>query len=188
MIKRCTWPGTDPDMLDYHDREWGIPCHDDVRLFEYVLLDTFQAGLSWRIILHKRAGFRKAFANFNPKRIAKFTSRDVGRLMKDTDIIRNKQKILATISNARAFLKTQIEFKSFDKYIWNFVNGKPIVNKWKNNSQLRSSSPESDKMSKNLKKCGFKFVGPTICHAFMQASGLINDHLITCFRYNQPKK
>src|SRR3989344_397004 len=184
-IKRCTWPGTAPEMIAYHDHEWGLPCRDDKKLFEYIVLDTFQAGLSWQIILHKRTGFMKAFANFNAKKIAKFTARDVARLTRDSSIVRNKLKIGATIANARAYLIAQKEFGSFSNYIWQFVNNKPVINEWRKQSHLRSSSPESDNMSKDMKKRGFKFVGTTICHAFMQGAGLINDHLIICFRYNQ---
>ena len=184
-IKRCTWPGTAPEMIAYHDHEWGLPCRDDKKLFEYIVLDTFQAGLSWQIILHKRTGFKKAFANFNAKKIAKFTARDVARLTRDSSIVRNKLKIGATIANARAYLIAQKEFGSFSNYIWQFVNNKPVINEWRKQSHLRSSSPESDSMSKDMKKRGFKFVGTTICHAFMQGAGLINDHLIICFRYNQ---
>jgi len=172
-------------MLRYHDTEWGVPCHDDKKLFEYVVLDTFQAGLSWQIVLHKRAGFRKAFAKFNPKLIAKFKASDVTRLMKDTGIIRNRLKIKATISNASAYLAIQKDFGTFANYLWQFVGGKPIVNKWKNQSHLRSHSKESDTMSKDLKKRGFKFVGTTICYAFMQGAGLVGDHLVTCFRHRE---
>ena len=172
-------------MIKYHDTEWGVPCRDDKKLFEYIVLDTFQAGLSWRIILHKREGFRKAFANFNPKRIVKFKARDVARLMRDKGIIRNRQKILATIVNAQKFLEVQKEYGVFSKYIWGFTNGKTVKNKWVKQSHLRSHSKESDTMSKDMKKRGFKFVGTIVCHAFMQGTGLINDHLVGCFRYKK---
>ena len=172
-------------MIKYHDTEWGVPCRDDKKLFEYIVLDTFQAGLSWRIILHKREGFRKVFANFNPKRIVKFKARDVARLMRDKGIIRNRQKILATIVNAQKFLEVQKEYGVFSKYIWGFTNGKTVKNKWVKQSHLRSYSKESDTMSKDMKKRGFKFVGTIVCHAFMQGTGLINDHLVGCFRYKK---
>lgn len=184
-MERCAWPGKDKLMIEYHDREWGVPCRDDKKLFEYMVLDTFQAGLSWQIILHKRRGFKNALANFNPSRISKFTSHDISRLTKDVNIIRNKQKILATITNAREFLKIQKDFGSFARYIWQFTDHKTITNKWKRNSQLQAQSKESVVMSKDLKTRGFKFVGPTICHAFMQGVGMINDHLLTCFRHKK---
>jgi len=184
-MQRCAWPGTNEQMIKYHDEEWGVPCHDDRKLFEYIVLDTFQAGLSWAIVLKKREGFRRAFDGFDPKKIARYTSSDVQRLENDPAIIRNKLKIAATISNAQAFLGIQKEFGSFDKYIWQFVGGKPIVNSPKEDSQIASSSKESDAMSKDLKKRGFKFVGTTICYAFMQAAGLVNDHLVRCFRYRE---
>ena len=187
QVRRCLWPGKDPEMLRYHDGEWGVPCRNDKKLFEYLVLDSFQAGLSWQIILHKRANFRKAFANFNPDKIVRFASHDVARLMKDSGIVRNRQKIEGTISNARAYLATQKEFGTFANYIWQFTGGKPIVNKWKKQSHLRSHSPESDAMSRDMKMRGFKFVGTTICHAFMQGAGLINDHLITCYRHKKVK-
>jgi len=170
-------------MIRYHDKEWGVPCHDDKKLFEYIVLDTFQAGLSWRTVLYKRENFRKAFANFDARRIAKFEVRDVTRLMKDTGIIRNRQKILATIKNAEVFFEVQKEFSSFDAYIWSFVKGKTITNRRKKQSHLRANSRESDAMSKDLKKWGFKFVGSTICYAFMQATGMVNDHEKGCFLY-----
>ncbi len=172
-------------MIRYHDKEWGVPCHDDKKLFEYIVLDTFQAGLSWRTVLYKRENFRKAFANFDARRIAKFEVRDVTRLMKDTGIIRNRQKILATIKNAEVFFEVQKEFSSFDAYIWSFVKGKTITNRRKKQSHLRANSRESDAMSKDMKSRGFEFVGTTICHAFMQGAGLINDHLVSCFRYKK---
>lgn len=171
-------------MLKYHDEEWGVPCHDDQKLFEYILLDTFQAGLSWAIILKKREGLRQAFADFAIQKIASFDDEDFERLLNDTGIIRNRLKILGTISNAKAFLEVQKEFGSFDHYIWQFVNGQPVVNRHTHDSDIGSTSPESDEMSKDLKKRGFKFCGSTICYAFMQGAGLVNDHLVSCFRYN----
>src|SRR3989338_7576599 len=187
-LASCAWPGNDERMIAYHDHEWGVPCHDDKKLFEYVVLDTFQAGLSWRTILHKRENFRYAFADFDAKKITRFGARDVARLMKDVGIVRNRQKIEATIKNARAFLAAQKEFGDFDRYIWQFVKGKTIKNKWKLQSHLRAHSKESDAMSKDMKSRGFAFVGTTICHAFMQGAGLINDHLVSCFRYKEVAK
>lgn len=180
-------------MVKYHDEEWGVPCHDDQKLFEYIVLDTFQAGLSWAIVLNKREGFRKAFDNFNPGKIAKYTFEGIMRLENDPSIIRNKLKIAATVTNARAFLAIQKEFGGFDKltagsfskYIWSFVNDRPIVNKHQKDSDIGATSLESDAMSRDMKARGFKFVGSTICYAFMQGAGLVNDHLVSCFRYGQ---
>ena len=184
---RCPWPKNDPLMLDYHDTEWGVPLHDDRKLFEFIVLDAFQAGLSWSIILKKREGMRMAFDNFVPKKIAKYNEEKISQLLLNENIIRNKQKVLAMIENARQFLIIQKEFGSFDKYIWSFTNGKTIKNKCKNLSELPASSDISDIMSKDLKKRGFKFVGTTICYAFMQAAGMVNDHLTNCFRYKKVK-
>jgi DNA-3-methyladenine glycosylase I len=184
-IQRCSWPNNNPLMIKYHDEEWGIPLHNDRKLFEFMVLDSFQAGLSWEIILKKRDNFRKVFSNFNPVKIAKYTNKNVKRLLADKGIIRNRLKITATINNAKRFLEVQKEFGSFDKYIWQFVNGKTIKNKFKFLSQLPAKTKESDSMSKDLKSRGFKFVGSTICYAFMQAAGMVNDHLISCFRYKQ---
>jgi len=181
--KRCPWPLNDPQMIEYHDTEWGVPVHDDRKLFEFLVLDAFQAGVSWAIVLHKRENFRQAFHNFDYTRIAKYTARDVRRLLGDAGIIRNRLKIAAAINNAQRFLEVQKEFGSFDQYIWQFVDGKPIVNKWKTLRQIPATSPESDAMSRDLKARGFKFVGSTICYAFMQAAGLVNDHVVDCFRY-----
>jgi DNA-3-methyladenine glycosylase I len=183
-LKRC-WNTDDPLYIKYHDYEWGVPVHEDNRLFEFLVLDAFQAGLSWLIILKKREGFRQALDNFDPEKIARFTEEDVERLVQDSSIVRNRGKILATINNARCFLEIQREFGSFDTYIWQFVKGKTIQNSFRYLSELPSESDESKAMSKDLKKSGFQFVGPTICYAFMQAAGLVNDHLVTCFRYNQ---
>lgn len=177
---RCGWPGNDPAMIKYHDSEWGVPCYDDKKLFEYIVLDTFQAGLSWQIVLHKRQGFGKAFAGFDYNQVALFTPHNAERLMADTSIIRNRLKILATINNAQRFLEIQQEFGSFSKYIWGFVGGQPTINSPNQDSSIASTSAESDAMSVDLKKRGFKFVGSTICYAFMQGAGLVNDHLTTC--------
>ena len=184
-IQRCSWPGNDETMINYHDNEWGVPLHDDKKLFEFLVLDAFQAGLSWQIVLKKRKGFEKAFSNFNPKLIAKYTEKDFNILVNNANIIRNRLKIQATITNAQKFLDVQKEFGSFDKYIWQFTNGKTIKNKWKSIKELPSKTHLSDKMSEDLKKRGFKFVGSTICYAFMQASGMINDHLVDCFKYKE---
>lgn len=182
-ITRCPWPGNDELMIEYHDKEWGRPCHDDRLHFEYLILDTFQAGLSWRTILHKRENFRRAFSNFNPKIIAGYSSQKINSLMKDSGIVRNRLKIEGAVKNAAAFLKIQKEFGGFDKYIWQFTNYKTIDNKQKTLNGMRSKSKESDAMSRDLKKRGFTFVGSTICYAYMQGAGMVNDHLISCFRY-----
>jgi DNA-3-methyladenine glycosylase I len=181
---RCAWP-SDPLMIQYHDEEWGVPLHDDRKLFEFMVLDAFQAGLSWKTILNKRENFRKAFDNFDPEIIALYDEEKYNSLLADAGIIRNRAKIRATISNARAFLSVQNEFGSFDKYIWSFVGHKPIINSWKSLSELPAKTEVSDKMSKDLTKRGFKFVGSTICYAFMQAAGMVNDHVTTCFRYRE---
>jgi len=169
-------------MVKYHDEEWGIPLHDDKGLFEFFVLDAFQAGLSWSTILNKRENFRKAFDDFDYKKIAKYDEKDFERLVSDVGIIRNRLKILATIENAKQFMKIQEEFGSFDKYIWGFVNHKPFVNNFKTMKDIPAKTEISDEMSKDLKKRGFKFVGSTICYAFMQAAGLVNDHTIDCFK------
>tara|TARA_Y100000310_G_C20440586_1_gene695912 strand:+ start:247 stop:813 length:567 start_codon:yes stop_codon:yes gene_type:complete len=185
MKKRCSWPSNNELMIKYHDEEWGVPLHDDKKLFEFIVLDSAQAGLSWQTILNRREGYRKAFSNFDYKKVAKYTQKDVDRLLKDERIIRNKLKIKTTITNAQNFIKIQKEFGSFDKYIWSFVNHKPIVNKNKNMSDIPANTEVSDEVSKDLKKRGFKFVGSTICYAFMQAAGLVNDHIVSCFRYKE---
>ncbi|PKP46238.1 MAG: 3-methyladenine DNA glycosylase [Bacteroidetes bacterium HGW-Bacteroidetes-11] len=181
-MKTCSWPGNDPRMIDYHDTEWGVPVHDDRKLFEFLVLDAFQAGLSWKTILHRREGFRKAFENFDAGRIALYGDEDYNRLLNDSGIIRNKAKIRGTIKNARAFLKVQEEFGTFDAYIWQFTGGKTMVNHWTESNQIPATSPESDAMSTDMKKRGFAFCGSTICYAFMQAAGMIDDHLEGCFR------
>lgn len=175
----------DPLMIMYHDYEWGIPVYDDRKWFELILLDTFQAGLSWRTILHKRENFRKAFDAFDVDRIATYGQDKVSMLLNDPGIIRNKLKIAASISNAKAFLQVRKEYGTFNKFIWQFTDGKPIVNQWRSLKQLPVTSPESDRMSVVLKKLGFKFVGSTTCYAFMQAGGMVNDHVIDCFRYEE---
>ena len=185
MQKRCGWGTDNPLMIKYHDEEWGVPVHDDRKLFEFLILDGFQAGVSWSIVLNKRKNFRKAFHNFNPRRISKYTASDVKRLLADAGIIRNRLKIAAAISNAQQFLKVQKEFGSFDRYIWQFVDGRPKKNRYKSLKQIPATSKESDAMSADLKLRGFKFVGSTICYAFMQATGMVNDHLTTCFRYRE---
>ena len=186
--KRCSWPGSDDLMVAYHDIEWGVPLHDDRKLFECLILDAFQAGLSWRTILNKRENFRTAFDGFDAERIARYRKPKIERLLKDAWIVRNRMKVEATVANAKAFLKAQEEHGSFDSYIWQFVNGTPKQNRWRSLKQLPASTPESDRMSKDLKDRGFKFVGATICYAFMQAAGMVNDHLVTCFRYDQLKR
>lgn len=182
MIHTCNWPGNDPLMIAYHDTEWGVPVHDDRKLFEFLVLDAFQAGLSWKTILHRRESFRKAFENFDAARIALYEEEDYTRLLNDSGIIRNKAKIRGTIKNARAFLEVQKEFGTFDAYIWQFTDGKTLVNHWTESQQIPATSPESDAMSKDMKKRGFAFCGSTICYAFMQAAGLVDDHLEECFR------
>jgi len=180
---RCNWTGDDPLMNEYHDHEWGVPVHDDKKHFEFLVLDAFQAGLSWKTILYRREGFRKAFADFDVQKIARFDKEDVDRLMGDTSIIRNKLKIEATIKNAKAFIELQKEFGTFDKYIWQFTDHKTIDGKRASMGQIPATSKESDAMSKALKKKGFSFVGSTICYAYMQASGMVNDHIAACFQY-----
>ncbi len=179
---RCNWTGNDELMIKYHDEEWGKPIHDDRTLFEFIVLESAQAGLSWRTILHRREGYRKAFANFDYEKVAKFTQKDVERLMNDAGIIRNRLKILATINNAQRFIEVRKEFGTFDKYIWSFVKNKPIVNKFKELKELPAKTELSDRISADLKKRGFKFMGSTIVYAHMQATGMVNDHLTTCFR------
>jgi DNA-3-methyladenine glycosylase I len=171
-------------MIAYHDTEWGRPCRDDQKLFEYIVLDTFQAGLSWRIVLHKRVAFAKAFANFDLEKVARYTEAKLAKLLTDPSIIRNRLKIKGTVKNAQAFLKIQKEFGTFAKYLWAFVGDQPIVHKHRHTSKIASSNRESDALSCDLKQRGFTFVGTTICYAFMQGAGLVNDHLTTCFRYN----
>lgn len=181
----CEWPVDDDLMIAYHDEEWGVPLHDDRKLFEILILDAFQAGLSWRTILHKRENFRLAFDAFDAQLIARYKKRKIGQLLQNAGIVRNKMKIEATVGNAKAFLGVQSEYGSFDSYIWQFVGGKPKQNRWRSLKRLPASTPASDRMSKDLKDRGFKFVGTTICYAFMQAAGMVNDHLVKCFRYEE---
>jgi DNA-3-methyladenine glycosylase I len=182
-IKRCPWPGNDPLMIAYHDREWGVPQHDDGKLFEFLVLEGMQAGLSWSIVLRKRENFRRALNGFDPLKVAGYKPKDVDRLLFDSGIIRNRLKIEAAIANAQCFLEVQKEFKSFDRYIWQFVQGKPIQHRFQALSEIPATSPESDTISKDMKRRGFKFVGSTVIYAHMQATGMVNDHLTSCFRY-----
>ena len=184
-VKRCSWPSGDPLMIAYHDTEWGVPLHHDQKLYEFILLDGAQAGLSWSTVLRKREHFRKAFKGFDPKIVARFRARDVQRLLKDSGIIRNRLKIESAIINARKFLEIQKEFGSFDAYIWQFTNGKTVQHRCRRLADIPTTSKESDAMSTDMKKRGFKFVGSTICYAFMQAAGMVNDHLVDCFRYRE---
>jgi DNA-3-methyladenine glycosylase I len=181
--QRCSWVGSDPLMVAYHDTEWGVPLHDDQKLFEFMVLDAMQAGLNWRIVLQKRQDFDRALDGFDPRKIAKYRDRDLARLLRTEGIIRNRQKLAASITNARAALRVQQEFGSLDSYLWQFVDGRPKINSWNATSQIPTQSAEAVAMSSDLKGRGFKFVGPTICYAFMQAAGLVNDHVTDCFRY-----
>ena len=185
MKSRCTWTGSDPLYIKYHDTEWGVPLHDDGRLFEFLILDGAQAGLSWLTVLKKRQNYRKAFDNFDPGKIAGYDARKVQELLSNEGIIRNELKIKAAIQNASAFLAIQKEFGSFDRYIWRFVGGRTLQNSWQRLADIPAYTKESTAMSADLKRRGFKFVGPTICYAFMQAAGLVNDHSVHCFRYNE---
>ena len=182
-LHRCPWPKLDPFYVAYHDEEWGVPEYDDRALYEKLMLDGFQAGLSWITILRKRDNFRRAFDGFQPEKIARYTPKKIERLMLDAGIVRNRQKIEAAIVNARGFLAIQKEFGTFDRYVWEFVGGKPIVNRWRKQGDVPATSQQSDALSKDLKSRGFKFVGSTIVYAHMQATGLVNDHLVDCFRY-----
>jgi DNA-3-methyladenine glycosylase I len=182
---RCAWVGTDPLYIAYHDKEWGVPQHNDRKLFELLILEGAQAGLSWLTILKKRNNYRKAFDNFNAKKIAEYDGRKISELLANAGIVRNRLKIAATVQNAKAFLAIQKEFGSFDACIWQFIGGKPKKNTWKTLPELPAKTIESDAMSKDLIKRGCKFVGSTICYAFMQAAGLVNDHTVDCFRYNE---
>jgi DNA-3-methyladenine glycosylase I len=179
---RCAWANGSEAMERYHDNEWGTPQHDDRILFEFMLLDSFQAGLSWSCILNKREGFRRGFADFDVEKVARFSETDVTRLLADASIVRHRGKIEAVIGNAQGVLKLQEEFGSLDAFLWQFVGGQPKINHWSSWGEIPAQTPESEAMSKELRKRGFKFVGPTICYAFMQGAGLVNDHLVTCFR------
>lgn len=185
-LKRCDWVGSNnPLMVEYHDREWGVPVHDDRKHFEFLILEAAQAGLSWSIVLGKRDGYRRAFSDFDPGTVARYTAKRIDKLTADPSIIRNRLKITSTINNARAFLAVQQEFGSFDAYAWRFVDGQPRLNRRKATKQIPTTSPESDAFSKDLKQRGFSFVGSTVIYAHMQAIGMVNDHLIDCFRYRQ---
>lgn len=186
-MKRCPW-GSDPMMIEYHDKEWGAPLHDDQKLFEFLILDCMQAGLSWSTILHKRAAFRRAFDDFDVKKVASFDEVRVQTLLTDPGIVRNRLKVEAAITNARCVLKVQEKCGSFDSFLWSFVGGETIKNEWTSFKQIPTETKESNEMSRSLKKEGFKFVGPTICYAFMQAVGMVNDHLVECYRYGELSK
>lgn len=185
-IKRCTWvPADDRLYTEYHDREWGVPLHDDRKIFQFLILEGFQAGLSWRTVLYKRENFKAALDRFDPEKIAGYQQKKINRLLDDAGIIRNQLKIRAAVTNARAFLKVKDEFGSFDDYIWRFVDGRPIKNHWRRVSDIPARTDVSDRLSRDLQNRGFKFVGSTICYAHMQATGMVNDHLVGCFRYNE---
>ena len=185
MITRCTWSTRDPLYIKYHDKEWGTPLHNDRKLFEFLILEGAQAGLNWLMVLKKRENYRKSFDNFDPSKVAKYNQRKINSLLNNEGIIRNKIKIKSAVQNAKAFLKVRDEFGSFDKYIWQFTDGKTIQNSWDNIKKIPATSKISDLMSKDLKKRGFNFVGSTICYAFMQATGMVNDHTRDCFRYKE---
>jgi DNA-3-methyladenine glycosylase I len=184
---RCPWPAGDPLMLRYHDEEWGVPVHDDWKHFEFLILEGAQAGLSWTTILRKREGYRAAYRGFDPAAVARFTEKSVARLLADAGIVRNRLKIESSITNARCFLAVQKEFGSFDRYLWGFVDGKPIVNHWTRLAQIPASTPLSDRVSKDLRERSFRFVGTTIMYAHLQAVGVVNDHLLSCFRHPQAR-
>ncbi|MGQ0723291.1 MAG: DNA-3-methyladenine glycosylase I [Candidatus Eiseniibacteriota bacterium] len=184
-LVRCEWCGSDPLLGSYHDEEWGVPLHDDRRLFEFLILEGAQAGLAWITILRKREGYRAAFDGFDPERIARYDRRKVAALLRDPGIVRNRLKVEGTVRNARAFLDLVEEMGSFDEFLWGFVGGKPVRNRWKSLREVPSETPEARNLSKGLKRRGFTFVGPTICYAFMQATGMVNDHVTGCFRYRQ---
>jgi DNA-3-methyladenine glycosylase I len=182
---RCAWAGDDPLSIAYHDQEWGVPVHDDRRLFEFLVLEGAQAGLSWMTILKKREAYRRAFAEFDPASVAGFDTAKIEELLSDPGIVRNRLKVVAAIDNARAFLKVQEEFGSFDAYLWRFVGGQPIHNRWQSLAEIPTQTAEAEALSKDLKRRGFRFVGPTICYAFMQAVGMVMDHTADCFRYEE---
>jgi DNA-3-methyladenine glycosylase I len=184
-VTRCAWVGTDPLYISYHDEEWGVPVHDDRLLFEFLVLEGAQAGLSWLTILRKREGYRRAFAGFDPAAVAAFGRAEVERLLADPGIVRNRLKIEAAVTNARALLRVQEEFGSFDAYVWGFVGGETIHNEWRTIADIPAKTVEAERMSSDLKKRGFRFVGPTICYAHMQATGMVNDHTVDCYRYSQ---
>lgn len=187
--QRCKWCVSGNDRyIEYHDKEWGVPVHDDKKHFEFLILESAQAGLSWATILNKREGYRKAFANFEVKKVARFTDKRIDKLLLDPAIVRNRLKVKAAVSNAKLFLTIQDEFGSFDDYVWPFVGDKPIVNRWKSMSDVPATTKESDALSKDMKRRGFKFFGSTICYAHMQAVGMVNDHTVDCFRYREIKR
>lgn len=185
MTKRCEWAGTDALYVAYHDEEWGVPVHDDRTLFEFLILEGAQAGLSWSTILKKRENYRRAFDNFDPQKVAAYGEDKIAALLEDPGIVRNRLKIRSAVQNAQAFLRIQEEFGSFDAYLWEYVGGKPVQNGWKTLGEIPAETEESRALSKDLKKRGFNFVGPTIIYAFMQAVGMVNDHLLQCFRYQE---
>jgi len=187
-MTRCDWAGNDPLMISYHDGEWGVPVHDDRKLFEFLVLEGAQAGLNWRTVLRKREQYRRAFRGFDPERVARFGGKEVERLLADPGIIRNRAKVESAVANARLFLEVREEMGSFDAYLWRFTGGRPIVNRFRKMSELPSQSRESVAMSGDLRARGFRFVGPTICYAFMQAVGMVNDHLVHCFRHAPVRK
>ncbi len=187
-LERCPWCGQDPIYVTYHDEQWGVPVHDDRKLFEFLILEGAQAGLSWLTILKRREGYRRAYRDFDPQKVARFGASSVRRLLADPGIIRNRLKIEASIGNARAFLAVQEEWGSFDAYIWSFVEGRPIQNRWRSMAELPATTPLAEKISRDLKQRGFRFVGPTIVYAHMQATGMVNDHLVGCFRHRQIKE
>lgn len=187
MRQRCVWPGDDPLYCAYHDEEWGTPLHDDRALFEFLILEGAQAGLSWITILRKRENYRAAFDNFDPERIARYGADKIESLLQNTGIVRNRLKLEATVNNAQKFLEVQEKYGSFDAFVWQFVGGKPRQNRWRGHAEIPASTPESDAMSKELKRRGFKFAGSTICYAHMQATGMVNDHTLDCFRHKELK-
>jgi DNA-3-methyladenine glycosylase I len=188
VTKRCAWVGSDPLMLRYHDREWGVPVHNDRKHFEFLILEGAQAGLSWSIVLRKREGYRRAFSAFDPEKVARYAAKRIQKLLGDPKIIRNRLKIGSAVHNAKAFLAVQEEFGSFDSYCWRFVDGRSRLNRWKAMSEIPATSRESDAFSKDLKRRGFRFVGSTIIYAHMQAVGMVNDHLVDCFRYREIRR
>jgi DNA-3-methyladenine glycosylase I len=183
MKVRCQWAGTDPLYVAYHDEEWGVPVHDDRKLFEMLILEGAQAGLSWSTILNKREGYRKAFDNFEPEKVAAYGEEKIAQLLDNPGIVRNRLKVRSAVQNAQAFLELQEAFGSFDNYLWRFVDGQPVQNRWQTLAQVPAETDESRALSKDLKKRGFNFVGPTIMYAFMQAVGMVNDHVVSCFRH-----
>jgi DNA-3-methyladenine glycosylase I len=185
---RCGWSSGHPLMIEYHDAEWGVPVHDDRKLFEFLVLDAAQAGLSWQTVLLKRENYRKAFDNFDPEKVARYTERRIAKLLTNPGIIRNRLKVRSAVTNAQAFLNVRDEFGSFDRYIWQFVGGKPLITRIQSMKEIVATSKESDAMSKDLKARGFNFCGSTICYAFMQAAGMVNDHLVTCFRHREVQR